>query len=368
LPDSGNRCFSTWLRSQDEESITMGRLRYAALGTLLLALLLVGCNPLESTNIAPVPATGEPIIETAVATESLPTAEPPEETALPATVETSAATAIVTGTAVISPTPGVEPGVIQEARIVVNAAGELEPQTITATVGITLALTLINRTESDALLVLDLPFIGAAGVILPGTLTITGTAPALTTTPAAGDETTTALATEEPTALATEEPTARLILQPTGAATSTRTAATSPAATAARTTTPGVTATPAISGSQELIYLRFDQPGTYEIRCAASAAGETDEPAGCTGSVEIVVAEPGLAPTPQATRTLTAATAPITGTAQVTGTAQLTATPPLTTTAIITRTSAPTTSTAEASPEATGEPTVEATPGTTATP
>jgi hypothetical protein len=167
---------------------------YTLLGTLLIGFVLAGCDLGPTTNVAPSPSAG--------GTTAAPTGGSPavtEVTAAPS--ETSAPTAIITGTAPLSPTSILQPGTIQSETITVNAAGALQPTRISATAGLTLEITLANRSEADALLVFDLAPSGAMAITLPGTLAITGTeevhgaSTATTSTIAAPGTTTEAVAT-----------------------------------------------------------------------------------------------------------------------------------------------------------------------------
>ena len=325
---------------------------------VVAALLIAGCDPTASSS--------QPTAEA-----SLPTAESPAAAALATESSTSAATATASPTATAALTD-----TLQIERITINAAGELEPSVITATAGLSIELTLVNRSEADALLTFDLAPAGALGIPLPAVpSSVVATLPTQTETAVV-----TPTAAAGPTAV--PEPTARLILVPTFSATSvgsTTTAATSmvtASPTPSATPTAVVTATamptsgPGGAQAERIIRLRYDQPGSYEVRCAPPGAAE---PAGCIGTVTIAVVPPGSAPAPSATPAESSSTiVPIASTSTVTppeGTA--TVTPPegtatITGTAIVSGT-ATLTVTALATAEAAGTPTATTVVTTTAT-
>lgn len=313
----------------------MKRSWYPALAALLVALLLAGCtlnNTPEATPTLPGEATAPP------SAAPLPSAEATAEESTPA--ETSAATSVITGTPAISPGPIFQPGQLQSESIIINATGELQPATISATAGLTLALTLVNRNEADALLTFDLAPSGSATILVPGLLATSGGSPDQTPTP-------------EP------QPTARLFLSPTaGPITSTATLA---APTAGQITPSPLIATPVISGSMEVFYVRYDQPGVYYVRCIADSSGLPGGQSACAGSITITVtasSAPSATSTPE----------PISGTAAVTSTSALTGTTTLTATSAASPASATegATSTAAATAQATAAATAQATSAATA--
>jgi hypothetical protein len=261
----------------------MKRSRHPVLGILIMALVLAGCTLNNTpTPTPPLADTPTPISLATPAEQATPA--PPDSTA------TSAATAIITGTPAITPGLILQPGTLQSESIIVSADGALQPTTISATIGLTLALTLVNRDESDALLVFELPS-GAMAILVPGALATPGEPPSLNPTATALDQTP---ETSTATPSATAQPTERLLLPPTSGPISATIVATAPAATA--TPTPLIQS-PIISAPQEQFYLRYDQPGSYTVRCAADAAGAGGAQAICTGSVTIIVTAPATAPT-----------------------------------------------------------------------
>jgi hypothetical protein len=323
----------------------MVRFYHLAAGALLVGLMLAGCNPGDMTGATQATAPGQTPGAATSAPETTPEGAT-TEAVLPTseTAETTEATTAATPTLLRSPTTVGTPEAIQSERIVVDATGELEPATIDATAGVTLELMLTNRSESDALLVFDLSPTGAMGIMLPATLAITNTPSTVTPT--------TAL---RPTA------TEQLLLQPTRSATSvatgtSETEATPEATPQARTIGPTeeltTTATATPAGLERVVYLRYDQAGSYQVRCGPVPATDPSS-ISCTGSVTIVVESAA----PAATRTPTGAIR----TPAITGTAQLSETPTLTTTA---GTRTPTSATATTEQRTPETPTLTTTAGT----
>lgn len=321
----------------------MKRPWYPALAALLIALLLAGCTLNNTPEATPAPL-GEATPPPSAA--PLPSAEATAEE--PTAEATSAATTVITGTPAISPGPIFQPGQLQSESIIINATGELQPATISATAGMTLALTLVNRNEADALLTFDLAPGGSATILVPGLLATSGGSP---------DET----ATPEP------QPTARLFLSPTAGPISPTTTLEAP--TAGQATPTALIGTPVISGSIEVFYVRYDQPGVYYVRCIADASGLPGGQSACAGSITITVAAasgaPGSTPTPE----------PIGGTAVATSTSALTGTTTLTATSAASpasateaATSTSSAATAQATSAATAQATSAATPQATGTP
>ena len=306
----------------------MTRLRFVTIGALLLALALSGCTSSSSTG--------------ASQTTSLPVTAAPTTAATDETSETSETAAPTASDATALPgTPAPPSGEIQREQITIDAAGMLQPSAITTTVGVTLALTLDNQSNRDALLLFDLSPAGGFAVNVPSTAVITGTP-----TPIA--ETSVPTSTSAPTS------TSQLLLVPTSRAssaltsTATMTDTAVPDKTAEPTATITSTTTPIPQpGTGQLVYLRYDQPGSYQVACAAPA-GDIGGVTSCTGSVTITVEEAG--PITTATPEGTSTTPEITTTAEITATSE------------ITSTSEPATS------EATTEATAEATAETTAAP
>src|SRR5262249_9621997 len=137
-------------------------------------------------------------------------------------------------------------GTLQTARITINATGELEPPTISATAGLTLALTMDNRSENDALLVFDLAPAGTLAFTLPATLAVASTATRAT------------------------EPTSAATAGSTGTTTGTSTSEPAAAATSTISETSAPTEPLASSAHGTTALVRFDQPGTYQAHCAPS--------------------------------------------------------------------------------------------------
>jgi molecular chaperone DnaK len=349
---------------------------------LIPALLIAGCDATSLVQPTPVTLPGA----------SAPAAEAPitaATAAAPPTAEVSTAAAAPTAEGPSStPAPN---DTVQIEQVQIDSAGELAPATITTTVGVTIELLLLNRGHDDALLLFELAPAGALGVPVPAA-TLTDTTPLSDTPPLAPTAIAADTATPARTAAASvtssatsaaatgaAEPTAPLILVPTFSATlvPTRTATTGPtslAATPAPTEAPAAivpTGTPTITSPADLagttIWLRYDQPGTYSVRCVPSA---TDEPAGCTGEVRIVVL-PGVTPLVTPTPSEPTGTPSLTGTSTLTGTATLTDTATLAETAMAassTAASADESATSAASPtsEETDTPTAADTPTTPA--
>ncbi len=273
----------------------MSRTQFWATGLLIAALLIAGCSPTATTQTTAVPAAASTTEPTAGGT---PTGASSATTSATSAATSTAATPTA-ATSTTMPTASVVPtDTLQSAQLTINAAGAIEPSTISATAGVTLELTLLNRSAADALLVFDLAPGGMLGVPLPATVEVSSTA-----TPVA------------------VEPTAPLILAPTGQPTSA-------AATATGTLT--TTSTPAPMPGAIRLLLRYDQPDTYQVGCAPIAAGP--EAAGCSGSASIVVAAPGATPTETPVPLPATSTPELTGTATLTGTAVTTATSALPTT------------------------------------
>jgi hypothetical protein len=320
----------------------MTRLRFVIIGALLLAL--AGCNPSGSTGgsqTTNVPATAAPTTATT---------EETAETTLPTEPATSAPPG----------TPAPQSGEVQREQITIDAAGLLQPTAITTTVGVTLALALDNQSENDALLLFDLSPTGTFAVNVSSTGLITGTP-----TPIA--ETSIPTSTSAPTA------TSQLLLVPTSSASSILT----DTATVTDTAVPDDTAEPTATitgttmptpqpGTGQVVYLRYDQPGSYEVTCV-QAARDTGGLAGCSGSVTITVEE--AAPMTTATPEGTSTTPEVTVTIDTTGTPAITTTAEITATSDITSEPATADTTAETTAEATAEGTAEATaaPAETAT-
>jgi hypothetical protein len=283
---------------------------------IVAALLFAGCTPTGTTDTPTAQPAATSGSTTLVATPggTTPAATTAATAAATATGPTAATTAEPTSVATTSP---ILTDTLQAERITINATGELEPDTITATVGLTIEFTLVNRGEADGLLVFELAPAGALAVPLPTTL-ISDT-----------DSTTPTLST--PTA--TPEPTAPLILAPTFSATlvptGTATMTSTPPPTSVLTPTSTSTPTSTADLDATVIRLRYDQPGTYMVQCGAATSGAAP---GCAGSVAIVVQAPGSAATTPTPLGLTPTLA-LTATTSLSGTATLPSTETSTSTA-----------------------------------
>lgn len=255
-------------------------------GALALALALAGCTPSSGQATLPPLATGTSLPGGTATSIGEPTAL--STPTLASTAVTSPTVTVETATPMLA-TPTATPTATQQLeQIEIDAAGQLSPAVISATVGVTLELMLVNRSPADAVLMLDVTPAGTLSLPLPAA-TISDTTPiALTPTP---EPTGTTVLSGTPT------------LEPTGTAIITGTATPTPA--------PG-------SAGVRTLWLRIDQPGSYTLRCIPAEPGAL--PA-CAGTVTITVAPAG-SPTPTATPLATATLAP-TGTTVVSGTATL---------------------------------------------
>jgi hypothetical protein len=273
---------------------------------IVAALLLAGCTPSGTTDTPtaqPAATSGDTTLVATAGGTTPATVTTAATVAATATGPTAATTAEPTSVATTAPIPT---DTLQAERITINATGELEPDTITATLGLTIEFTLVNRGEADALLVFDLAPAGALAVPLPTTL-ISDTD---STTPTLSTPT----ATPEPTAPLILAPTFSATLVPTGTATTLSTPPPTNVLTPASTTTPTSTA----DLDATMIWLRYDQPGMYMVQCGAATSNATP---GCAGSVAIVVQAPGSATTP--TPLGLTPTLPLTATTSLSGTTTL---------------------------------------------